>query len=87
MVWSKGLKNTITLLAPPAFWLGVWQLCAWLVERSVDARCVNTSPNCFVNGVQRPVAKDGQPPLSQARQNDGSAHEADFHRRKEVVPR
>lgn len=38
MVWNKGLKNTIYLLAPPAFWLGVWQLCAYLVELSVESR-------------------------------------------------
>lgn len=38
MVWSKGTKNIISLLLPPAFWLGAWQLCAWLVERSVEGR-------------------------------------------------
>lgn len=37
MAQSKG-KKLILLLLPPAFWLGVWQICAVLVERSVSGR-------------------------------------------------
>ena len=35
---NKAGKNCISLLIPPAFWLGVWQLAALLVERSVEGR-------------------------------------------------
>ena len=28
----------LSALLPPAFWLGVWQLAAWLVEQSVNGR-------------------------------------------------
>ena len=35
---SKSLKNKIALLLPPAFWLGVWQLGAFLVDRKVGGR-------------------------------------------------
>lgn len=35
---SKGIQNLIFKLIPPAFWLGVWQLAALLVERSVEGR-------------------------------------------------
>ena len=38
MVWSKAAKNFINALIPPAFWLGVWQLAAALVERHVEGR-------------------------------------------------
>lgn len=38
MAWSKGLKNVINTLIPPAFWLGVWQLAALLVDRSVGGK-------------------------------------------------
>ena len=38
MVWNKERKNVISLLLPPAFWLGVWQLAAVWVEQSVDGR-------------------------------------------------
>ena len=38
MVWSKPAKNFISALIPPAFWLGVWQLAAFLVECSVDGK-------------------------------------------------
>ncbi len=38
MTQSKGAKNFISSLIPPAFWLGVWQLAAFLVERSVDGK-------------------------------------------------
>ncbi len=31
-------KKLFDLLLPPAFWLGVWQLCAVLVDRSVGGR-------------------------------------------------
>jgi len=31
-------KNLIYILIPPAFWLGVWQLAAYLVELSVDSK-------------------------------------------------
>ena len=35
---SKSLNNKISLLLPPAFWLGVWQLGAFLVDRNVGGR-------------------------------------------------
>lgn len=35
---SKLLKNSIRFLLPPVFWLGVWQLAAFLVELSVDGK-------------------------------------------------
>lgn len=35
---TKGGKNLIFLLLPPAFWLGVWQLVAFLVDRHVQGR-------------------------------------------------
>ena len=38
MVWNKSGKNLISALLPPAFWLGAWQLAAYLVERSVEGR-------------------------------------------------
>ena len=38
MVRNKEPKNLISLLIPPAFWLGVWQLAAFGVERSVNGR-------------------------------------------------
>ena len=38
MELNKERKNIISLLIPPAFWLGVWQLAAFLVERSVEGR-------------------------------------------------
>ena len=38
MVRNKPAKNLISLLIPPAFWLGVWQLAAILVERHVEGR-------------------------------------------------
>ena len=38
MVWSKAAKNLIHALIPPAFWLGVWQLAAVLVDRQMDGK-------------------------------------------------
>lgn len=38
MVLSKRLKTCLSALLPPAFWLGVWQLCAFLVERWVEGQ-------------------------------------------------
>ena len=38
MEWPKGLKKLLGWLPAPAFWLGVWQLCAFLVDRSVEGR-------------------------------------------------
>ena len=38
MAWAKSLKLLGHALLAPAFWLGVWQVCAFLVERSVDGR-------------------------------------------------
>ena len=35
---SKPAKQLISLLLPPAFWLGAWQLCAFLVDRHVQGR-------------------------------------------------
>ena len=38
MEWSKAVKKLIFTLLPPAFWLGAWQLCAFLVDRHVQGR-------------------------------------------------
>ena len=38
MVWSKAAKNFLNALIPPAFWLGVWQLAALLVDRQVNGK-------------------------------------------------
>ena len=38
MVWSKHTQNFIHFLLPPAFWLGVWQIAAFLVEQWVEGR-------------------------------------------------
>ena len=38
MAGSKGRPNFIRALLPPAFWLGAWQLCAWLVDLHVEGR-------------------------------------------------
>ena len=38
MVRSKEVKNFIYALIPPAFWLGVWQLAALLVDRQLNGR-------------------------------------------------
>ncbi len=38
MGWGDRPYNLIHLLLPPAFWLGAWQLGAWLVERQVQGR-------------------------------------------------
>ena len=38
MEWANPLKNLIQKLLAPAFWLGVWQICAFLVDRSVQGK-------------------------------------------------
>ena len=38
MAWAKPLKKLLYTLPAPAFWLGVWQLCAFLVDRHVGGR-------------------------------------------------
>ena len=38
MAWSKTAKNFISALIPPAFWLGVWQLAAWVVELKLHGK-------------------------------------------------
>lgn len=38
MALAKRLKPLFRLLLPLAFWLGVWQVAGWLVERSVAGR-------------------------------------------------
>ena len=38
MEWAKSLKKFLYALPAPAFWLGVWQLCAFLVDRHVGGR-------------------------------------------------
>ena len=38
MEWPEGLKKLLRWLPAPVFWLGVWQLCAFLVDRSVGGR-------------------------------------------------
>ena len=38
MGWIKPLKKLLYALPAPAFWLGVWQACACLVDRHVGGR-------------------------------------------------
>ena len=38
MAWSKGRKNFIIALIPPAFWLGVWQLAAMAVDHRMNGK-------------------------------------------------
>ena len=38
MAWSKTAKNFISALIPPAFWLGVWQLAAYLVDQNLSGK-------------------------------------------------
>ena len=38
MGWASPLKKLLYALPAPAFWLGVWQGCALLVDRSVGGR-------------------------------------------------
>ena len=38
MGWTKPLKKLLYALPAPAFWLGVWQLCALLVDRHVGGK-------------------------------------------------
>ena len=38
MGWANPLKKLLYALPAPAFWLGVWQGCALLVDRSVGGR-------------------------------------------------
>ena len=40
MAYPKPLKNLLYVLLPPAFWLGVWQVCAFLVDRRLEGRVV-----------------------------------------------
>ena len=38
MVWTKAVKNFIYAIIPPAFWLGVWQLAAMLVDSRLNGK-------------------------------------------------
>lgn len=38
MALAKSLRRLFQALLPLVFWLGVWQLAGWLVERSVEGR-------------------------------------------------
>ena len=38
MEWSKSFKKFIYAVLPPAFWLGVWKIAAFLVEQWVEGR-------------------------------------------------
>lgn len=38
MAWAKALKKCASPLLAPAFWLGVWQLCAYLVDLNVEGK-------------------------------------------------
>lgn len=38
MALAKSLRRLFQALLPLVFWLGVWQLASWLVERSVEGR-------------------------------------------------
>lgn len=37
-VWTKSAKRLFRSVLPLIFWLAVWQLAGWLVERSVEGR-------------------------------------------------
>jgi len=38
MGWTKSLKKVSYALSAPAFWLGAWQVCAFLVDRHVGGK-------------------------------------------------
>jgi NitT/TauT family transport system permease protein len=38
MGWVRPLKKLLYVLPAPAFWLGVWQVCAFLVDRRLEGR-------------------------------------------------
>ena len=38
MGWTKPLKKLLYALPAPTFWLGVWQVCAFLVDRHLEGR-------------------------------------------------
>jgi len=38
MGWAKLLKKLLYALPAPAFWLGVWQVCAFLVDQRLEGR-------------------------------------------------
>lgn len=38
MGWAKSLKKLLYALPAPAFWLGVWQVCAFLVDRHLGGK-------------------------------------------------
>ena len=38
MEWAKPLKKLLYALPAPAFWLGVWQVCAVLVDQHVNGK-------------------------------------------------
>lgn len=38
MEWAKPFKKLLDLLPAPIFWLGVWQLCAFLVDRHLSGK-------------------------------------------------
>ena len=38
MGWTKPLKKLLYALPAPTFWLGVWQVCAFLVDRRLGGR-------------------------------------------------
>ena len=38
MGWAKPLKRLLYALPAPAFWLGAWQVCAFLVDRHVGGK-------------------------------------------------
>ena len=38
MGWIRPLKKLLYVLPAPAFWLGVWQVCAFLVDRRLEGR-------------------------------------------------
>ena len=38
MVWSKAVNKFIYALIPPAFWLGVWQLAAMVVDSRMNGK-------------------------------------------------
>ena len=38
MGWTEPLKKLLYALPAPAFWLGVWQVCAFLVDRRLGGR-------------------------------------------------
>ena len=66
MAWADGLKKIIRPLLAPAFWLGVWQLCAYLVDRSVNGKGNQLLLPYPADVLAELLALAGQPPFWQS---------------------